>query len=528
MHRRVRRRTHLEFYSFHFSSFLVSFQGATKPVAEKAIETVRLLVVSRDSSVLRPLWSMGESNSWQLESAASVWGAMERVQSGVTPDLLLLDLPRGDTDGFHILRWLRRLRPELPIILICDPEDTPKQQEAMRLGARDYLVRPLEDQPFEAVIRRHFSAAGGTVETDITSDDVERISGDVFFVGASPVMRKLRTQAELLAVTNVPVLIIGESGSGKETAARLIHKLSVRSGFGFAKVNCAALPSDLLEIELFGCKRNGTQPPRVRPGKLEFCERGTILLDEITEMPMALQAKLLEVLQNKRFVRPGNGTSVEVDVRVLAASTTSIESAISESKLREDLYYCLSAYTIHVPPLRQRREEIPILLRHFMQPLAKRYALSPRTFSPGVIGACQSHYWPGNLRELENFVKSYLMAGGKELAFEGKKFDAEDVTDDGVPLASPAGPPRASVSATNVSASNSLRSVVQSVKLEAERNAIAAALESTGWNRKAAARLLRVSYRTLLYKIEQYQMRPSDSSMSSGSNGFRGNGSGSR
>src|SRR5271167_892255 len=399
-------------------------------MAQKIVETARLLVVSRDSSVLRPLWSMGESNSWQLESAASVWGAMERIQSGVSPDLLLLDMPHGDSDGFHILRWLRRLRPELPIILICDPDDKPKLPEAMRLGARDYLVRPLEDQPFEAVIKRHLSASGtGTVETDITSDDVEQISGDVFFVGASPIMRKLRTQAELLAVTSVPVLILGESGSGKETAARLIHKLSVRSGFGFAKVNCAALPSDLLEIELFGCKRNGTEPPRVRPGRLELCDKGTILLDEITEMPMALQSKLLEVLQKKRFVRPGNGTSVEVDVRILATSTTSVESAISEKKLHEDFYYSLSAYTIHVPPLRQRREEVPLLLRHFMQHLAKRYGLAPRSFPPGVLGACQSHSWPGNLRELENFVKRYLMGGGKEPTFGGDKSEPNEVAD---------------------------------------------------------------------------------------------------
>ena len=501
-------------------------------MAEKTIETVRLLVVSRESSVLRPLWAMGESNSWQLESAASGWGAMERIQSGVPPDLLLLDLPRGDADGLYILRWLRRLRPDLPIILICNPDDKPKLQEAMRLGARDYLVRPLEDQPFEAVIKRHLSTASGTVETDITSEDVERVSDDVYFVGASPIMRKLRTQAELLAVTNVPVLILGESGSGKETAARLIHNLSVRSGFGFAKVNCAALPSDLLEIELFGCKRNGTEAPRVRPGKLEFCEKGTILLDEITEMPMALQAKLLEVLQNKRFVRPGNGTSIEVDVRILAASTASVESATSENKFREDLYYHLSAYTIQVPPLRQRREEIPLLLRHFMQGVAKRYGLSPRTFSPGVLGACQSHSWPGNLRELENFTKRYLMAGGKELAFGGDESRSEDVDGRDLvmsqsaasALSSPESPSR-SVSASN----NSLKSVVQSVKLEAERNAIASALESTGWNRKAAARLLKVSYRTLLYKIEQYQMRPpSESLLAPGGAGFRGNGNGFR
>ena len=500
-------------------------------MAQRIVETVQLLIVSRDSSVLRPLWSMGESNSWQLESAASGWGAMERIQSGMTPDLLLLDLPRGDADGFHILRWLRRLRPDLPIVLICDANDTPKLQEAMRLGARDYLVRPIEDQPFEAVIKRHLSLASETGETDVTSDDVEQISGDIFFVGASPVMRMLRTQAELLALTNVPVLILGESGSGKETAARLIHKLSVRSGFGFTKVNCAALPSDLLEIELFGCKRNGTEPPRVRPGKLETCDKGTILLHEITEMPMELQAKLLEVLQNKRFIRPGIGTSVEVDVRILAASTTSVESAIAEKKLREDLYYRLSTYTIHVPPLRQRREEVPLLLRHFMQHLAKRYGLSPRTFSEGVLGACQSHSWPGNLRELESFVKRYLMAGGNELAFGGGKFEPEDVTEyDTVmspraasPLTAPASP-----AGSSVSVSNSLRSMVQNVKLEAERNAIAAALDSTGWNRKAAARLLKVSYRTLLYKIEQYQMRPPDSSLVPGSTGFRGNGNGFR
>jgi two-component system response regulator AtoC len=499
-------------------------------VAKKATETVRLLVVSRESAVLRPLWSMGEANSWQLESAASGWGAMERVQSGALPDLLLLDVARGDTDGLQILRWLRRLRPELPIILICDPGDASKQQEAMRIGARDFLVRPIENQPFEKIIRRHLlTAANVIVESDITSEDVELISGDIFFVAASPVMRNLRTQAQLLAVSDVPVMILGESGSGKETTARLIHKLSVRSGFGFAKVNCAALPSDLLEIELFGCKLNGTERPSARPGKLDQCQKGTLLVDEITEMPVALQAKLLEVLQNKRFVRPGNGTPVEGDVRILAASTTSVESAFTENKLREELYHHLSTYTIHVPPLRQRREEIPVLLRHFMQHLAKRYGLSPRTFSTGVLDACQSHSWPGNLRELESFVKRYLMAGDREPTFGGYNSDPGDGVDFNTsvapvsPLASSADPASASVCGNN-----SLKSVVQSVKLEAEKNAIAAALESTGWNRKAAARLLKVSYRTLLYKIEQYRMRPPDVADSTSFHGFKSNGNGFR
>jgi DNA-binding NtrC family response regulator len=457
---------------------------------------------------------------------------MDRVQSPESPDVLVLDMPHGDGDGLNLLRWLRRLRPELPIILICDPRDEAGQQEAIRLGARECLVRPLEGQDVEKVIKHHLSAAGGSLEPNIVSEDVEPIGGDAIFVGASHVMRKLRAQAELLAVTNVPVLILGESGSGKKTTAHLIHKLSVRSEFGFAKVNCAALPSDLLESELFGNGQNGNELSRPKPGKLDLCDKGTILLDEITEMPMTLQAKLVQLLQHKRFVRPGTRTSCEVDVRVLAASSTNVETATSENKLREDLYYLLSRYTIHVPPLRQRREEVSLLLRHFMYRLAKRYGLSPLSFSPAVLEACQSHSWPGNLRELENFVKRYLMRG-KELAVGGPQWEQEDISN-GEDLISPdsvssLGQP-ANQSDASVPRNNSLKSVVRSVKLEAEKNAIAAALERTGWNRKAAARLLKVSYRTLLYKIEQHQMRSPDSTfpVNSGSKGngntARGNG----
>jgi two-component system, NtrC family, response regulator AtoC len=498
-------------------------------VSEKTTEILRLLVVSRESAVLRPLWSVGESNAWQIESVTNGWGAMERVQSGVSPDLLILDLPRADTDALHFLRWLRRLRPELPIIVICDRNDSPTKQEALRLGARDCVLKPVEDQGLERAIRAYLSTAGDIVEVDITSEDVEQVGDDLFFVGASPIMRKLRAQAELLAEIDAPVLICGESGSGKETAARLIHQLSFRSGFGFAKINCAALPSDLLETELFGCERNGTGLPQSKPGKLELCEKGTILLDEITEMPMTLQAKLLQVLQARQFARPGSGALVGVDVRILTASATNVEPAISENKLREDLYHHLSAYTICVPAVRERREEIPLLMHHFMRHLANQYALSPRTFSLPVLEACQGYSWPGNLRELEAFVKRYLLlAGGKDLTFAGEVEPVCTIEKDTLVLsrtasqaASPAIRPD-----FGISGSDSLKSLVQTVKLETEKNAIAAALERTGWNRKAAARLLRVSYRTLLYKIEQYQMRSPDSSLISGGTGIRSNGNG--
>jgi two-component system, NtrC family, response regulator AtoC len=487
------------------------------------IETARLLFVSRDSVVRRTVWSMGESSSWQIEIVANVWEAMERVQSGVKPDLLLLDLPQGDVDGLHILRWLRRLRPALPIILIGHPGDVRKRQEAIRLGARDYLVRPLDDRSLAMVIRSHVSGVCEAVEPDITSEDVELISDDTVFIGVSPIMRKLRAQVVLLAESSAPVLILGEGGSGKETIARLVHKLSLRSGFGFTKINCAGLPGDLLERELFGHESDGVSTAvRFRSGKLELSAKGTILLDEITEMPTGVQANLMRVLQNKRFMRPGTSAAVEVDIRVLAASSSNIQHAVAERRFREDLYYVLSAYTIHVPSLRERKEEIGFLSRHFMHKLASQYGLSPRDFSPALIEACKTYSWPGNLREMEAFVKRYLMTGDKEQAL-GKN-QPVSVSRSGASILSRTlnqTPPSLIYARGGTTVPNSLRSLVQSVKLEAERNAIAAALEKTAWNRKAAARLLKISYRTLLYKIDQYQLNASDLSPFPGGTGVQ-------
>ena len=243
-------------------------------------------------------------------------------------------------------------------------------------------------------------------EADITSDDVEPMSYGAFFIGISPIMRKLRAQAALLAEANVPVLILGESGSGKETTARLIHKLSAPFRIRVRKGElCGATQRSAGEGTIRVPKGTATAHQGFKSGKLELCAKGTILLDEITEMPLGVQANLLQVLQNKRFMRPGTSTPVEVDVRVLAASTSNMEHAVSEKRLREDLYYLLSAYTIHVPPLRERKEELPLLSRHFMHQLAKHYGLvSTRLFAgdyrglPGILLAGQSAR-AGKLRE---------------------------------------------------------------------------------------------------------------------------------
>ncbi len=487
-------------------------------MTENRIERFRLLAVSREPVVLRLLWSIAESDSWQLETAVSGWEAMERVQSGAPPHLLLLDLPRGDADSLQLLPWLRRLCPELPVVVLCCAEEPDTRREATRLGAKDVLVRPFSGEQLEFLIRRYLNPSAYSAEAEMASEDIESLGEDEFFLSVSPVMRRLRAQAELLAQADVPVLIVGEPGSGKGTVARLIHKLSVYSGFKFLRVNCAEMPGDLLEIELFGREQGPSGgysggAGRMSLGKLEVGEKGTLLLDEIAEMPLGVQSRLVQVLQDKRFVRSRDGKPVDVDVRILAASSDKLDRALAEKRLRSDLYYRLSAFTVQVPPLRQRREEIKVLLSYSMHKLARYYGLPPREFSPSALAACQNYPWPGNLKELETFVKRYLVAGDRELTASGLEPGAANgngANGQTFNLSTTPTPYEEIEAGAGVSIPKSLKSLIQSVTWETERNAIAAALEKTGWNRKAAARLLGVSYRTMLYKIDQYHMNASE------------------
>jgi DNA-binding NtrC family response regulator len=479
------------------------------------MEPVQILFVSKEPTFNLP-WASSDACSWQVQTTSG-WEALERVHAGPGPDLILLDLIPGESEGLHALRWLRRIRPDLPVLMLACSADIDQKPEAIRLGAQDFLLRPLQSEQLETAVRRALFHDTQSSESEILGDEIEQIGEDMFFVAASPTMRKLRAQAELLAQASASVLILGENGCGKELAARLIHKLSVRSGFRFLKVNCATLPADMLEAEIFGAPQGYG---RTKLSKLEASQRGTLLLDEITEMPMSLQIKLLHALRDGYFVRSGSDTRVEMDVRILAATHANIEQAIAERKLREDLYYRLSEFTVHVPSLRQRKEEIPLLLGHFMNRLARHYSLPARIFSPAALTACQCYSWPGNLRELERFVKSYLVVGDgrpdastydRERAFWNSHLAQSDEPS-GFTVETAAPQPDIS----------GLKSLVQSVKGQAERNAIATALDQARWNRKMAARLLRVSYRTLLYKIEQYHMTPPASHFSGSGNGARG------
>jgi two-component system, NtrC family, response regulator AtoC len=464
-------------------------------------EAANILLVDDEPGMLRYIRTLLEVDEHKVQTASTGEEAVEHVQKGLQPDLVLLDLLMPGIDGLQTLEQLRHLRPGLKVVMLSCVNDTRKVVQAMRLGAIDYLTKPFQKAELDAVIGQCVGTASAKAET--YAGDIEELCDDVFFVAASPAMKKIRSQAALVANVDIPVLLLGESGTGKEVLARLIHKLSPRAHRTFLKVNCAAVPADLLESELFGYEAGAfTGATHAKPGKFELCNKGTILLDEIGEMPPGLQAKLLHVLQDQQFSRLGSRTLVKVDVRILAATNINIPEALANKRLREDLYYRLNAFTMSLPPLRERKEEIPILLKHFMSRMSESYARAPLPLSGALMEACLRHSWPGNLRELSNFIKRYLVLGDETLAaseLQPKPDGGGGTHADG------------RSAAAGADSAGGLKSLSRNAKDEAEAEAIARALEETNWNRKQAAALLKISYKALLYKIRQYGIAQSRS-----------------
>jgi len=464
-------------------------------------EAANILLVDDEPGMLRYIRTLLEVDDHKVQTASTGEEALERVQKGLQPDLVLLDLLMPGIDGLQTLEQLRQMKPGMKVVMLSCVNDTRKVVQAMRLGAHDYLTKPFQKAELDAVIGQCI----GNAANRAYAGEVEELCDDVFFVAASPAMKKIRAQSALVANVDIPVLLLGESGTGKEVLARLIHKLSPRAHRTFLKVNCAAVPADLLESELFGYEAGAfTGATHAKPGKFELCNKGTILLDEIGEMPPGLQAKLLHVLQDQQFSRLGSRSVVKVDVRILAATNINIPEALATKRLREDLYYRLNAFMLSLPPLRERKEEIPILLKHFMSRMSGLYARPPLPLSPLLLEACLNHPWPGNLRELSNFVKRYLVLGDESLAVA----ELQPKPDGGGGLRSEAAE-RAAVAGAR--SPGGLKSLARSAKDEAEAEAIARALDETNWNRKQAAVLLKISYKALLYKIRQYGIAQSRS-----------------
>jgi len=313
-------------------------------------------------------------------------------------------------------------------------------------------------------------------------------------LGHSPQMRAVRQSIEQVADTDATVLILGESGVGKEIVAKALHAASARAPRPFVKVNCAALPSELLESELFGHEKGAfTGAYRRKTGKFELAHGGTICLDEIGDMPIALQAKLLQILQDHEFTRVGGSSVLHVDVRVIAATNRNLESAVRSSQFREDLYYRLKVVTIQVPPLRERKEEIPVLARAFVS----RFNEENRrrvTLSDESLRLLGEYSWPGNIRELENMMKRVVVLESEELLRE----ELHSLMSD--PEVEPEPPPPV---VTELNAPVTLRELARRAALDAQRMAIRDVLERVHWNRAEAARVLNISYKALLYKMDQ-------------------------
>ncbi|MGH9635877.1 MAG: sigma-54-dependent transcriptional regulator [Candidatus Angelobacter sp.] len=453
-----------------------------------------ILLVDDEPSVLRYTKTLLEIENYNVETAGSGEEALQRMTRGPAPNLIVLDMLMPGMDGLQTLENCKKLHPEQKVVMISCVNDTNRVVQAIKLGASDYVTKPFLSQQFQGAIRKalnpavlnHMQAAAPVKGSELVDD----LDNDFFFLAASPVMKQIRAQAALIAKVNVPVLLLGESGVGKEILARLIHKMSIRAHRPMAKVNCAALPADLLESELFGYEAGAfTGANKSKPGKFEMVHKGTILLDEIGEMSAPLQAKLLHVLQDGTFSRLGGRANVTVDARVLAATNIDVKKAIADRRLREDLYYRLNAFTITVPPLRERREEIPILLRYYMNNFARQFGKNALPISDKLVQECMRYAWPGNLRELGNFVKRYLVLEDENQVVDELQTKSKDGSLEDGALSSGHG---------------GLKALVRSLKDDAEAREIQRALDDSNWNRKVAAADLNISYKALLYKIKQH------------------------
>src|SRR5271157_6195740 len=371
-----------------------------------------ILVVDDEPHMVNFLRTLLEVESYEVETACNGLEAVRRVEEGPLPDLVLLDVAMPGLDGLETLGRISEIRPGIKVVMLSCVSDPRTVVKAIHLGAQDYLPKPFQKEDLEAVIKRVLGRSGPGPEKEAPLEMAEEVGDDLYFLAACESMRKLRSQVGMIAGVDVPVLILGESGTGKEILARLIHTLSPRAPQPFVKVNCAAIPNDLLESELFGYEAGAfTGAQRSKPGKFELADGGTLFLDEIGEMHPALQAKLLHVLQDGEFARLGAKRDTAVDVRVLCATNKLLEQRVSEGLFREDLFYRINVVTVHIPPLRERRNEISVFIHHFIEKYSGVYERTVAPFDKETMQALIHYPWPGNIRELENLCKRYVIVG---------------------------------------------------------------------------------------------------------------------
>jgi two-component system response regulator AtoC len=485
-------------------------------------------IVDDDSAFANYLRTFLSLRGYDTRSYSRGDELLASVKQGDPPDIVLLDVMMPGMNGLETLRALKAAKPDMQAIMLSGREHASTIVEAVRLGAADYVVKPddpegLGEIALDAAIK---SAIEKTrLVSEITelrrqlTDDQDRA---FLFWGDSPDMQSIASVIEQVSDSDVTVLIRGESGVGKELVARAIHTRSSRKERPFVKVNCAALPAELLESELFGHEKGAfTGAATTRVGKFEQADTGTIFLDEIAEMKSALQAKLLHVLQDAQFTRLGSNKPITVDVRVVAATNRDLEAMLQRGDFREDLYYRLKVIEVTVPPLRERRAEISQLTTFFMDRYARRYNRTARDLSPELQRLFQSYEWPGNIRELENMIKRIVILQDEQLVVREVGRAARPMpayaaagmgTGPGVATDEPEEveldngedeEPQPEEPVAMAPVGSRLADVAKAAAIKAERAVIEDTLRQVHWNRRRAAEQLGVSYKTLLNKIKE-------------------------
>jgi two-component system response regulator AtoC len=470
----------------------VSSFDAASPFAVSATPGRNVLVVESDPDQRRRV--VTQLSHWGYTPFATATGEEALELAGRARfALCLVAIRLPGMSGIDLLRQARTLTDSGPIIMIADNGHSSQIVEAIQAGADDFIRRPYTAEDVENAIKA-VANKPRRESAPPPADDGDRLERELGLL-TSPQMREIQAVIEQAARADVTVLICGETGVGKEIVARAIHTYSPRSRNAFVKVNCAAMPRDLLESELFGHERGAfTGAHQRKPGRFELADTGTIFLDEIGELHPALQAKLLHVLQDGEFSRVGGRNNLKVDVRAICATNRDLAREVAANRFREDLFYRLNVINILVPPLRERRQEIPALVSYFVQRYSRLFNFPEREVPAEAMQAFLQYAWPGNIRELENFIKRMIVL--------------QDFT---LPrtLAITATAPAALSAGERFTATKglSLKEISRRAVLEAEREVIVRALEQCRWNRVKTAKMLKISYRALLYKIKDMGLK---------------------
>jgi len=453
----------------------------------------RILIVDDDHSHLTALRTIINSWGHTAETAEDGSQAVERVQGGPV-DLILMDVRMATMSGIEALKRIKAYNPAIPIIIMTAYSSVESAVEALKAGAYDYLIKPLDFEVLKLAIERAGEHAGLKEENEQLKARLGNEFKPLKIIGASSAMKHLMDMLAMIAPSEATVLIAGESGTGKELIARSIHLNSPRKNKPLVVVNCAAIAESLLESELFGHEKGAfTGAERAREGRFQQAEGGTVFLDEIGETSPAMQAKLLRVIQEREIQKVGGETPIHVDVRIVAATNRDLAKEVEAGRFREDLFYRLNVVTLEVPPLRQRLEDIPLLAQHFLRLFADKNRKKVKNFTPQAMDMLIRYTWPGNVRELENLVERavILMSG-------------EYITEKHLPMSV-----RQQVAETGTSASEFLELDPgrQGSLEEIERQAILTTLEDSGGNKSETARRLGITRKTLHNKLKQYRKK---------------------